>query len=125
MVERAAEVRHVKSPLWRLVSATGVSIGGIGTPYAGFEIVFRFSVDWLDIEKETFKADFDDAAGTMLVTENAKIINGPLYKMEEVAVKIPAEVFVAFVGALIGQIPHLTPEQQKKVRDEISKMPKG
>src|SRR5205085_8889290 len=123
MADQAVEVRYVKSALWRLVHATGASVGIIASPLGGAELGIRFHTEWIDVEKETFRANVDLSTGTMVVTQDAKIVMGPLYKIEEISVSMPTEAAVALIDAILMQFRHFSADQQQKIRERVKNLP--
>ena len=123
MAEQKIEFAYIKSPLWRVVSATGAAVNGIGGPVAGMEIVMRFTMEWVDVEKESFLAEIDASKGTTTVKTPPTISVTPLTKLEEVAVKMPTEGIVGLITVLLGQFAHYTPQQRQKIRDAFTKLP--
>src|SRR5437868_3412497 len=82
MAEQKIEFGYTKSPLWRVVCATGAAVNGIGGPVAGMEIVMRFTMEWVDVDKESFLAEVDPAKGTTTVKTPPTISVTPLSKLE-------------------------------------------
>jgi len=119
MAETKIEIRYVKSPQWRAVSATGVSVGSIGGP-GGLEVQMRFSYEWLDIEKEISIADVTTTAvSTTTTIKSTTATQTPMYKMEEVAVRMGAEGTVNLVAAALTTFSQLQPPN--KLTDEQKK----
>jgi hypothetical protein len=125
MAEQQIDIRYVKSPLWRVVSATGAAIGGIGTPTAGMEIMIRFTMEWVDVEKESFRAEVDLNTGTFMVLTPSQFQLAELTKMEEVAVKMSTEGAVGLIVGLISQFGLFSEAQKQRLKDEFAKLSKN
>lgn len=121
MAEQKIEVRYSKSSLWRVVAATGATVLGVGGP-TGMDLVLHFTTEWIDIDKETFRAETDIAAGTMTIKETPQISLGAMSKLEEVAVRIPMEGAVGLMRALLSQFPFMTDAQRQVLREEFAKL---
>jgi hypothetical protein len=124
MPEQQIDIVYTKSPLWRVVSATGAAINGIGTTAGGMEIVIRYTIEWVDVLKESFRADVDPAAGTMTVTQPSQFSLGPLSKIEEVAIKLSTEATTGMIMGLLAQWKQFSAPQQQRIRDEFAKVSK-
>jgi hypothetical protein len=125
MVDQSVEIAYVKSPLWRVVNATGAAVGGIGGPSQGMEIILHFTYEWVDIQKETFRANVNSATGAITVASSAQFTMAPLTKVEEVAVKMSTEGAVGLIAALLSQSSYFSDQQKQKLRDEFSKLAKA
>jgi len=106
------------------VNATGVAINAIGGPL-GLEFIMRFTYEWVDVVKETFTADISERTGSsvLTVTASPQFIQTPMYKIEEVAVRMPTEAAASFVSALLTQFSQvqdplkLTEQQRQRILD--------
>jgi hypothetical protein len=129
MANQKGEFRYIKSPVWRVVPASGVIIVGISTPAGGPEVVLHFTMEWLDIEKETFTTDSNlppgSGPGSVSVKDAPQIVLAPLAKIEEVAVKMSLEASVGLAVGLLSQFPQLSEDQKKRLRDEFAKHQKS
>jgi hypothetical protein len=126
MVEKTMELRYFKSPQWRAISASSVSVNAIGGPI-GLEFIMRFTYEWVDLEKETFTAEVTKTGGgpgdTITVKGVPTVTQTPLFKVEDVAVRMPTEGATSLVATLLTQFsqlgqPHkLTDLQKKRIQD--------
>ncbi len=123
MAIEQVELRYAKSSFWRIIQATGVAVGGIGTPTAGWEMILHFTTEWVDVEKETFSADVDHSTGRVEVKAPPQVTQTPVYKIEEVAVKMPYAAIVNLLSAIIGQFQSFPDDLKQKIRDEVAKIP--
>jgi hypothetical protein len=123
MAEQQFDIVYVKSPLWRTLYATGAAIGTTTGP-TGQQFIVRFTNEWADIEKETFLAEIDHTKGTYQVKSEAKLLLGPLTKLEEVAVILPPDALGNIVIALLTQFANYSPAVQQKVRTAAENLPK-
>ena len=129
MAEEKIEIHYTKSPQWRAVAATAVSINAIGGP-VGLEFLMRFTFEWVDVEKEVATAEVNMVAGNRSYTIKTapQAVITPLRKIEEMAVRMPAEGAASFVAAMLTQFSHLqgtqklTDQQKKKISDAFAKL---
>jgi hypothetical protein len=124
MAEQKLETRYVKSPLWRVVSATGSAVVGLNTPAAGAEVTIHFSMEWADIEKETMTVETNVPGalpGSFQVKDAPVIGLLPLARLEEVAVKMPQAGAVNLIIALLGITPTLPDDQKTRLQTELRK----
>jgi hypothetical protein len=125
MAEQQVSVAYLKSPLWRIVFATGAAIGAIGGP-TGQQIILRFTNEWADVEKEVFQAEVSTAGGgTYHVKSDSQIVMGPLSKIEEVAITLPPDAVANLVIAMLKQSSFFSPEAKQKVRDAATQIPQS
>ncbi len=122
MTEQQIDIRYVKSPLWRIVSATGAAVNSFNSPPTGNELFVRFSAEWVDVERESFRADVDPNTGTMRVTSPPQVAVGQLFRVEELAVRLRTTPAVNLTVALLAQLqiaPDLSEEQKQLLRDAL------
>lgn len=123
MAEKTIDIRYVKSALWRAITANGVTINAIGNPISGYELLIRFSVDWVDVEKESFRAEVTPTS-IQVKTQPQSTISS-LFRIEEMAVRMPTAAAAALIIGLLPQLklaPDLRPEQKKMILDETAKL---
>lgn len=129
MATQRMEFKYVKSPQWRVVDATSAAINGIGLSQ-GFHLFIRFTHEWMDVEKEVFTAEVQSTgvpgAQTFTVASSPLVEISPLYKIEEVAVRMPIEGAVSFMVGMLTQLsqiqaPHKpTADQIKRISDALA-----
>jgi hypothetical protein len=110
MAEQTVDVRYVKSPQWRAVTATGAGVNAIGG-LSGLEVHLRFTYEWTDVELERFQAEVtpDGKGGSTYVTKGLpQVVQTPFYKIEEVAIRMPYEAAVSLTVALMTTFSQLT-----------------
>jgi hypothetical protein len=123
MADQQVNISYIKSPLWRVVSATGAAVGGIGSPASGMEVTIRFTLEWADILNESFLAEVNPAAGTTTMKGTPTFSMGSLSKIEEVAVKLPAEAAAGLVVALLSQFGTFSVQAKQNIRAAFAKLP--
>jgi hypothetical protein len=123
MSDQQINVSYGKSPLWRVVCATGAAVGGIAGSNQGMEVVIHFTYEWVDILNETFLGEINPTTGTYTIKAASQIAVSPLSKMEEVAVKMPAKGAALLVVGLLGQFASFSEESKRRIRDTFANLP--
>lgn len=132
MAEQHLDVRFVKSSQWRAVFATGAATNAIGGPL-GLEFHMRFTYEWTDVEREVLigEAIGPDISHGIKVTAPSQYFQTPLYKIEEVAVRMPTDGMVALISSLLTQLAQLqgpfgtSDEQKRRIVDAYAAFQKN